>query len=182
MLLRKYIVTAFKIPISVKKLLEPTGLITFLYSIHRVERYRNLLVDMKGILLFRSIIIILTVITFILFVSLEHRQRYYLLSNQNDVQPTFTQVQCLIPMPDEQEEKALVVSKKPSRTHLRGCQGYKLFSGFAFLSTVKSAESLIKNISLTLTRFVIESRSLSLCTAMTIPPKGQISSFIASPH
>ena len=78
MLLRKYIATAFKIPVFVKELLEPARLIYFIVNI----KLRNFLMDMKGTFLFRLTIIILTVvITFILSVSLEHFQRYHPLSN-----------------------------------------------------------------------------------------------------
>jgi len=79
----------------VNELLELTGLINF-YSIHKVQRYRNVLMDMTGNFLFRLTIIILTlVIAFISSVFLEHFQRYHLLINRNDVQTTFPQVQCL---------------------------------------------------------------------------------------
>ena len=78
MLVRKCIVTAFKIPVFVKELLKPARLINFIGNI----KLRSFLMDMKGTFLFRLPIIILTVvITFILSVSLEHFQRYHPLSN-----------------------------------------------------------------------------------------------------
>ena len=46
---------------------------------------------------------------------------------------------------DQKEEKVLVVSTQPSRAICEVAKVTNLFSDFAFLSTVKSAESRIKN-------------------------------------
>ena len=62
--------------------------------------------------LFRLTIIILTVvITFILSFFLEHFQRYHLRSNRNDVQPTFPQVQCPVPVPVPDQREVVLTRK-----------------------------------------------------------------------
>ena len=54
MLVRKCIVTAFKIPVFLKELLKPARLINFIGNI----KLRSFLMDMKGTFLFRLPIII----------------------------------------------------------------------------------------------------------------------------